>query len=266
MPPKAIDKQRILKAITWLGVMLLFFISVGFTSFQHSERKFKSLQINIDDTAGVNFVTVQQIKNIVAYKFGDIKKSKLNAINTAVLESIIENNPHVANAEVFSTVDGVLNIYVSQRVPVLRIFNHKGESFYIDNEGYFMPLSDSYTPLVPVANGHLTSKLSDHKIRVLTNDQMNQALPVEALFNLVKAIEKDELLKAQLQQIYVNSDGNFTLVPRVGNHIIYFGNGLDMEAKLQNLLVIYTKGFNMCGWEKYKTINLKFKDQVVCGY
>ena len=95
-----------------------------------------------------------------------MKGKTLSSINITLLEKIINKNPFVADAEVFSTIDGKINIEVKQRRPVVRIVNFKDESFYIDDQGVFMPLSEKYTARVPVANGYIFDRESERKVTV----------------------------------------------------------------------------------------------------
>jgi len=85
------------------------------------------------------------------------------------------------------------------------------------------------------------------------------------LFKLSSFITQDQFLKAQIEQIYVTKTGEFELIPKVGRHLIIFGGIEDMENKFDKLLVFYHQGMNKTGWDKYKTINLKFENQVVCS-
>jgi cell division protein FtsQ len=67
-----------------------------------------------------------------------------------------------------------------------------------------------------------------------------------------------------VQQVIVDSNAEFTIIPTLGNQLIFFGNAEDIEGKFKKLLNFYTEGLNKTGWNKYATINLKFKNQVVC--
>jgi cell division protein FtsQ len=50
----------------------------------------------------------------------------------------------------------------------------------------------------------------------------------------------------------------------VGNHKIILGDCSDLEQKFKKLFAFYKDGLNKIGWNTYKTINLKYKNQVVC--
>jgi cell division protein FtsQ len=84
------------------------------------------------------------------------------------------------------------------------------------------------------------------------------------LYQLAQYIEDHEFWKAQVQQIYVNNNYDFELIPRVGSHVIVFGDISNCEEKFNNLESLYINGLNAVGWNKYETINLKYKGQVIC--
>src|SRR5262249_21126139 len=86
---------------------------------------------------------------------------------------------------------------------------------------------------------------------------------VKDLYQLTKYISADEFWNSQIEQIYVEENGDMVLIPRVGNHKIIFGDISDMEEKLNNLMVFYTKAFPRVGWETYSVLNVKFKGQIV---
>ena len=62
----------------------------------------------------------------------------------------------------------------------------------------------------------------------------------------------------------MNANGDMELVPRVGDHTILIGDDQQIHEKFEKLFLFYMEGLNKAGWNKYKVINLKYKDQVVC--
>ena len=95
------------------------------------------------------------------------------------------------------------------------------------------------------------------KIKFLLKDQ-------GMTINGVKKILDNPFLKVQIEQIHLDHSGDAILVPKLGNHKIYFGNPADnVEDKLQRLQVFYEEGLPYVGWEKYKSISLAFDGQVV---
>lgn len=253
---------------TILGVIagLAFLISVGFSDSRQSRVKCKEVNIDIVDPLGQSFVEPEDIRLIVLNKFGDPEGQKLSSINISLLEKIIANNPFVADAEVFSSVDGKLNIEVLQRRPVARVVNFNHESFYIDDKGIFMPLSDKYTARVPLVNGYIFNREAERLVNSPAVDNKNDTsnATIRYVFDVAQFISQDDFWRAQIEQIYVNPNGDLELIPRVGRHSIILGDGNDIKEKFNRLFLFYTEGLSKTGWDKYKTINLKFKDQVVC--
>ncbi|MBP6334687.1 MAG: hypothetical protein KA444_04370 [Bacteroidia bacterium] len=263
-----IDWKRTKKTAFRALIAVAFLVSVGFSDSRQSKMLCNELVISILDTLGQSFVEPEDIRLTVHNKFGELKGQKMSSINISLLEKIIANNPFVADAEVFSSVDGKLNIEVLQRRPVVRVVNFNQESFYIDDQGFFMPLSDKYTARVPVANGYIFHREAERMVTGLTSNTStvsdSSISTIRKVYNVSSYINKDDFWSAQIEQIYINANGEMELIPRVGLHTILLGDGSDLEDKFERLFLFYKEGLNKAGWEKFKTINLKYKDQVVC--
>jgi len=119
-----------------------------------------------------------------------------------------------------------------------------------------------------LANGYIFNRETELKIQdpdvKNINDSLSPASIMRDVYNVSLFVAQDDFWNAQIEQIYVNSNGDLELIPRVGRHSIILGNGKDLKEKFDRLFLFYTDGLNKAGWDKYKTINLKFKDQVVC--
>jgi cell division protein FtsQ len=83
------------------------------------------------------------------------------------------------------------------------------------------------------------------------------------LFGLAEYINGNKFWKAQIQQIYVNEDGDFELIPLVGSHVIVFGTFDKPDVKFSKLEALYRNGLSVKGWNTYNVINLKYENQVV---
>jgi len=83
------------------------------------------------------------------------------------------------------------------------------------------------------------------------------------LFELAHYINGDRFWKAQIQQIFVNEDGEFELIPLVGAHVIVFGAFDKPDVKFSNLETFYRNGLSVKGWNTYDVINLKYEGQVI---
>lgn len=260
-------KRLVLRITAYSLVVIAFLITVGFASHHQSLMPCTGLFITIDDSTGKGFVEEKDVREIIMNKTGILEGKSLASINISMLEKIINSNPFIYDAEVFSTVDGKVNIEVKQRIPVLRVINYNNESFYLDHEGGIMPPSEKFTARVPVATGYIydtetKAKINQDKSKI-ENDSINHSV-LQQLYNIVIFTGKKDFWNAMVQQLYVNENGDIEMIPRIGSHTVVIGDDRFLEDKFKKLLVFYREGLNKKGWDKYSMINLKYKDQVVC--
>lgn len=200
------------------------------------------------------FIDRQEIDNIVNEK-GLIGRN-LESINIHSLEARLKANPFVQSARVFEDMDGVIEVEVSQRKPILRILNHNNADYYVDEHGMKVPLSENFTAMVLVANGFIEEPF-DGRVDTLHTDV------ARAIFKTADYIRRDSLWAAQIAEIYVNQQQEIELIPRVGNQRILLGDADSLDNKFHNLYMFYKKALPQAGWGTYKAINIKYANQVI---
>jgi len=168
---------------------------------------------------------------------------------------------------VYKTINGAVKINITTKRPIARIINYKGESFYIDEHGLLMRWSNNYTANLPVFTGNIYESYDvcyniDYS-RVDINDSLLIKNNLFGIYRLAKYLDSNEFWKVQIEQVYIGKD--VELVPLAGSHIIVLGNFQDIDDKMNKLLVFYQHGLNKVGWNIYETINLKYKNQIVCS-
>ena len=88
------------------------------------------------------------------------------------------------------------------------------------------------------------------------------------LTTFVKWMENDDFWRSEIVQITARTTESgaidLELTPRSGNYTILFGRLDDAEQKLDKLLRFYREGLGKAGWDRYRTINVKYAGQVVC--
>lgn len=173
------------------------------------------------------------------------------------VERILEEDAFVKNAEVTMAANSQLSIYIEQRQPILRIIDNVGASYYIDGDGNKIPTSPHYTARTLVATGDI----QPHTPEFMNRRQRHE---IRDLFELTHFIIADELWKALFEQIYVNRRGEFVLIPKVGDQTIIFGDLANVENKFNRLKIFYEEAMSREGWQKYHSIDLRYRGQVVC--
>lgn len=235
------------------GVIIL----MSFNSRQQSALICDSIEIEIDHNNEIFFLETGDIEKMLKHSYGDsIVGDALHSMNLSGLEETIEANAFVEKAEMYIDMHGKLHVLVTQKEPIARIINKNGVHYYIDKTGKKFPVNNKFTSRVIVINGHIDEGLKNPEL--LTTPALQQAI------TLVNFIQHSDLWNAQIEQIYVNAYGEFELIPKLGDHTIEFGSIAQMEEKFKKLELFYKEGLSYVGWEKYKTINLMYNDQIVC--
>ena len=260
---------KILEIAAWVLMTGGLFTLLGFTTTEHNSDVCKKYIIRIDYGKADVLVTEGDIFTVVKSTGNILKRQHLGSIDFERIEHEIKRQSYVANAQAYMTLDGIVEIDVVQRQPILRIFNEKGESFYLDGLGNLMPLNPTFSARVLVASGSIQEPFSK-KVCYLTDsvrkkDSMEYHSVMNNLYKLSAYITKDKFLKAQIEQIFVDPNGEFELIPRVGAHTILMGGADNLEDKFERLFVFYRMGLSKTGWSRYNIINIKFKNQVVCS-
>lgn len=204
-----------------------------------------------------NFIEREEIDAVLKQSQGSLIGRKLEDINLQAIEKKIQSNPYIAQATVYADMDGVIHIEVKQRQPILRVINAGGQDYYIDRDGLKMPVSPNFTANVLVANGNIMERFSGRVDTLIT--KLAADLYETALF-----IKRDTLWDAQIEQLYVDDRMDIELIPRVGNQRILLGSADSLQVKMRNLLAFYKQAMPKVGWDTYKTINIKYTNQVVC--
>jgi cell division protein FtsQ len=78
-------------------------------------------------------------------------------------------------------------------------------------------------------------------------------------------IHEDAFLDALIDQIYVTKHQELILTPKVGVRKIFFGKAKNIDEKLFNLKAFYLHGKSKIDWQKYSSINIKYRNQIVCS-
>lgn len=248
-------------ALLVLGVIAL----LGFVERTSDNALITALDVDVIGEEGMHFIDEASVRREVKDQGVAVEGTPLGDVDVQAIEQRLRNIPCVSNAEVYHTMDGVLHVKVRQRVPIVRVFNRDGSSFYIDSEGYTMPLNSAYTARVLVVSGDLLEPGVTHGVRsVLDNDSVMQRFHSDDIHRLAVFLHNDPFWNALIDQVYVNSAGEFELIPKIGAQRVLIGDGSELAERFAKLKVFYQKGIPQADWRRYARIDLRFADQIVC--
>ncbi|PTQ95027.1 cell division protein FtsQ [Mucilaginibacter yixingensis] len=250
--------KRLWRTVLFSCIWVVFLAGMGLVMSFVSAKKAAIVctKVQVIIPGNQYFIDKGGVSSIIGIESNSLVGRKLQNINIQALESKLRANPFVEAAKVYTDMDGVITVEISQRRPLMRIINNVNQDYYIDEHGLKVPLSDNFTAKVLVANGVIDEpffgKVDTLKYQ-LTKD----------LFKTAQYISKDSLWSAQIGELYVNSQREIELVPRVGNQRILLGTADSLETKLANLRAFYKQAIPLVGWDAYRVINIKYPNQVI---
>ena len=260
--------KRALNIGFWIVFCVGLMFTLGFVGEKQSSRKIgkQHVQIAVVHHGQNQFLNEEILKNRIAYYFGyDIDSVQLDRIDLNALEEFLHRQDEVKNVQVFKSVDGHIFLEVTERNPIVRLIHSNGQSNYLDVHGNYMPLSTDYTAHVLVVSGAFNeSSFKKNVFSIKVNPVKSELMISDDIYDMASFISQSEFWNAQIQQIEVDENREFVLIPRVGDHRIIFGSSENMKRKFKKLKVFYKEGLNNTGWNTFKSINLKFRNQVVC--
>lgn len=236
----------------FLNIIYFFAVTalLVFLSFMsHSslfDTKCQNIEIHVDTEDGLFFLDAEMIQELLLEMEDSIVGRTYEDINIYLLEEFVDEHPNIAQAELYLTIDGDFCVEVIQRKPIVRVFEEE-QSYYLDEELVAFPLSDKYSARVVQVYWSETTEIREG-----------------VLSDLLKFIDSDDFLKAQITAIEFDENNELVLYPRVGNHKIILGEAQNLVEKFDKLKVFYRQGLEKVGWDRYSHINLKFDNQVVC--
>ena len=178
-------KRHILNMVQFLFSIFLLLILISF-SFKKQSFKYCSInKINISQQQN-KFLSSDIIINYLDSLSIYPSLTRLDSISLHYIESSLSSHPLVKEANVFSDINGLIDIDLTSRNPIARI--RSAQEYYVDDEGKEMPLSSQYSSRVLVVLGDLTYIDTSIISRVNNNESVKVDNHFVNVFNTSKKI------------------------------------------------------------------------------
>ncbi len=254
--------------LSWSAFTLVVLILLVFVDYSYSAIPCRAPEVNIIQEDGHQFITEELVLDKISNLGYSLDNSVYKDIEVADIENEIRKTAGVKEVEVLKLNNGVVVLNINENRPIARIINVDGlVSFYLDEEGGTMPLSQNYVARVPVFTGDIYYSSANvlNAKEIKSNDSLKALHLLDNIYDVALAIDKDNFIKAQTLQIYVNRNKEFELIPRVGRNRILLGSSEDIENKLKKLKRFYTEAIKPQELNNYDTISLKYHNQIICS-
>ena len=238
---------KILKNFIYVLTTLFIVVTVIF-SFKNNSSPIKEIVINSEN----KFLDRYRIESLITEKMD--KDSIIK--NANIIEKNILANPFVKEIKLYQDLSNKLIVDLVQYQPIARLVSENKKDFYIDLHGNIFPTS---------------TKFSERVLLIHTDDNINYDLKNinstdygKKIFTMINYIINDNFLSKIISEIDINYDKNIIIYPQVSKQKIIFGYPEQIDVKFDKLMLFYKKILPAKGWNTYKTVNLKFKNQIIC--
>ena len=238
---------KILKNFIYI-LITIFIVVIVIFSFKKNSSPIKEIVINSEN----KFLDRYQIESLITEKMD--KDSIIKNVN--IIEKNILANPFVKEIKLYQDLSNKLIVDLVQYQPIARLVYENKKDLYIDLHGNIFPTS---------------TKFSERVILIHTADNINFDLKNinstdygKKIFTMINYIINDIFLSKIISEIDINYNKNIIIYPQVSKQKIIFGYPEKIDVKFDKLMLFYKKILPAKGWNTYKSVNLKFKNQIIC--
>lgn len=251
-----LKRFKIASSVKFVAAAMVIFSLIAFVNAEHDGEICADILINIENQLNNYYVDEVDVLALINNNGQDVILGRsFDDIQLKRIEMSVKSSPYIRDAEVFKDLKGNLMVKTVLRRPVARIVSEQNADAYISEEGVLLPVSDKFTSRVVLVSGEGVEEL------LTTELSLKEALP--EIFELINTVNADKFWKAQIAQIHVEKDGEVMLYPQVTKQYVEFGKAENIDNKFSRLKIFYKEVLPYKGWNSYKRVNLKYKDQIV---
>lgn len=254
--------KKILKIALWVitgAALVALFI---FGRKWYLETPLKGISFNLERDHAHGFV---EKDTVLAYAKAicDVDhQAKISSIDLMKIQKLLDDNPWIEHSSAFIGLNDTLIIRAKEFEPCLRVYNLNKKSVYVTQEGFIIPSSPNYSPRMIIASGNFDFRVPRGNGRITDSLYANTGIP-EAL-TIAKAIKKDDFLAGNIGQIYKNNDNEYELMVNNISARVILGDTIAVEQRLSRLKTLLEQYSGTEELKPFKTLNLKYKNQIVC--
>ncbi|MBL0883266.1 MAG: hypothetical protein IBJ16_07985 [Chitinophagaceae bacterium] len=245
-------KKRLIQAV-WILVGIGTIVLMG-AAMQHKNRKkCGDIRIEISGIEEHMFIDEKDVLDLIQSK-GEVRGTVIASLDLRAMETSLETNPWVRNAEMYIDNQQVLQVLIEERQPVARVFTIQGGSFYLDSSGMRLPLSDKLSARVPMFTGYPSDNVKLSK---------PDSLLLKDIVRIGQYLLADSFWMAQVAQMDIAPGRQFAMIPVIGDHVVTIGDAKELDAKFNRLYTFYKQAWLQKGIHYYERLNVQFDKQVV---
>lgn len=253
--------RRGLEVLTVLACAAIWMLTTRMGQRERRTRTCQSgIQVTVLDSAVRHFVAKEDLEKWLDLDYHAYVGLPLDSVNLDRIEKLVMSRSAVRSCEVWLTDDGILHLDISQREPVVR-FDDGHNGYYSDATGFIFPLQSRGSAEVPVVDGKLPLKV-ERGFKGMPEDpaQLEWLKQVIGLVNYIKG----SVWENNIKQITVDAKGDLVLTPWEGRERFIFGEPVRIQEKLLLMRSYYEAVVPSMEPGYYSTVDLRYRNQLVC--
>lgn len=255
-----------MKKFLRISVWVLTIAAIGclwyFTRQDHVEHSLKSVEMSLIRTGNQGFIDSLEVYNRVMQICDTTHNTDITMIPVDAVRNYLKTIPWAIYTDANITMDETLVIQLIECKPVMRIYNKKGQSVYLDEEGRIFPVKLSYPLHLLVGNGNLNFNVVT-KTSASVYDSVYHNTDLPKIFSVMRRIQSNKYTNCCVKQVYF--DGReYELVMNNVDLKVILGNDSNVDLKLRNLQYFFERMQGSPDLKEYCKINFNFENQVVC--
>ncbi len=235
--------KRFKSLIQFISVAVLMGALIVVSQFQQEVRPASHIDIRFDQKKET-LVDADSVNKLLIQIVQQYSVSLKDGIVLSKAEKGIESMSGVRNAEVFSTISGVLVAEIQQKKVRAKVIGSK--PYYIDELGGEVPLTSRYEPEVALIRQSETFEIEGSDV-----------------IEILSGIESRELLNKDLKEIKQIDSHRFSLLFNSLPFEVIVGEAVNIEQKMTKLIAFLIKAEQEKSLGQYRMVNLSFNNQVV---
>ncbi len=249
------------------SILLLVFTLTAFVAlsvylaYDYFHNRLENVNLTINRNGEDGFVDYEKTHEMILKICDTVNNNQIFMIPVDSVVNSLKANPWTLNVDAEINLESVLDVEITECNPIMRVYNNKGKSVYIDSEGNVFPTNNDYVMRLLVGNGDVnfpSDKFGNIKDEVYENTDLPE------IFLLMKEVLADDYSRSCVKQIYKDKKKNYIFSLNSTNIIVIFGDVNNIKEKLTKMQDFFDKMQGNPEMDKYKEVNLNYKNQVVC--
>ena len=231
---------NLIKGVLLLGLVVFLYT---FSSFTNNNRSVTKVAVQFTGKENV-YITTEMVNKLLIQNQEQLYNLPKDNLDLKEMEFLLESDDMIKSAQVYLTVNGEVRTKIEQKQPIARVYSKT--TFYIDEDGLWMPLSPQHSARVPLVTGDVEKE------------------DLEVVYTMALKVYSDSFLKTYVTEIHQEKNKEISLKMRLLNFKVLVGSLENLDEKMKNLKAFYQKAKKDKVLDIYKSVNLQFDNQVVC--